>query len=84
MHGGVPRGRGDYHLVVAVFDAGTGARVEDAEVSVTVSEPDHLAETRVRLEPMRVADTVIYGGFAALPYPGHYTIGVELAYQRDG
>lgn len=96
MHGGVPRGPRDYHLVVAVFDAGSGARVEDAEVGAIVAGLGHVAETRLRLEPMRVAGTVTYGGFAALPDPGCYTIAVEVrrpgaegparvefAYQRD-
>lgn len=78
MHGGVPRGRSEHHLVAAVFDSGSGARIEDAEVSAKVSEPGHLAETRLRLEPMRLADTVTYGGFAALPAPGHYTISIEI------
>ena len=78
MHGGVPRGRSEHHLVVAVFDASSGARIEDADVNATVSEPGHVAETRLRLEPMRLADTVTYGGFAALPSPGHYTIGIEI------
>lgn len=78
MHGGVPRGRSEQHLVVAVFDAASGVRIEDADVNAIVSEPGHVAETRLRLEPMRVADTITYGGFAAMPYVGHYTIDVEV------
>jgi hypothetical protein len=96
MHGGIPKGRQDYHLVVAVFDAGSGARIGDAEVEATVSEPGHIAEKHLTLEPMRVADTLTYGGFTELPDPGRYTIGIEVrrpgrdrptrvefAYQRD-
>lgn len=96
MHGGAPGGRRDHHLVVAVFDTQSGARIEDAEVNATIAEPGHIAQTRLRLEPMRMADTVTYGGFTALPDPGRYTIGVEIrrpgkegptqvefAYQRD-
>jgi hypothetical protein len=78
MHGGVPRGRSEHHLVVAAFDAASGVRIEDADVNATVSEPGHIAQTRLRLEPMRVADTITYGGFAAMPYAGHYTISVEV------
>lgn len=78
MHGGAPRGRDGHHLVVAVFDAASGARVEDAEVSATISEPGHVARTRLPLEPMRVADTTTYGGFAALPGRGRYAIDVEI------
>ena len=32
MHGGVPAGKGQYHLVVALFDA-SGQRITDAKVS---------------------------------------------------
>ena len=39
MHGGVPAAENEYHLVVAVFDANTGARVGDASVAVTVFGP---------------------------------------------
>ena len=32
MHGGVPTGGHEYHLIAAVFDAETGARIADAAV----------------------------------------------------
>jgi hypothetical protein len=33
MHGGAPRGRGQHHLIVSLFDAKTGKRIENAQVS---------------------------------------------------
>jgi len=78
MHGGVPGGQHDYHLVVAVFDVQSGARVEDADVTATVSGLGHIAETRARLEPMKIADIVTYGGFVALPSSDRYTITIEI------
>jgi hypothetical protein len=39
MHGGVPATSNEYHLVVAIFDAGSGARITDATVTATVFGP---------------------------------------------
>lgn len=38
QHGGVPRGREQHHLIVSVFDAKTGKRIENATVSARVGE----------------------------------------------
>jgi hypothetical protein len=37
MHGGAPGGSHDYHLVTAIFDAASAARVSDATVIAKVS-----------------------------------------------
>lgn len=37
MHGGVPKGAHQYHLVAAVFDAAGGARLADAAVNAQIS-----------------------------------------------
>ena len=39
MHGGVSAASNEYHLVAAIFDADSGARVSDATVAVTVFGP---------------------------------------------
>lgn len=78
MHGGTPTGRHIYHLVVAVFEAASGARVTDAEVAATVSGLGHLGQTRMPLEPMTVAEALSYGGFVALPGSDLYRITVEI------
>ena len=41
MHQGVSSGPHTYHFVRAAFDAKTGARIKDAGVSLTLSEPRH-------------------------------------------
>ena len=38
MHGGQPATSGEYHIVIALFDAKTGSRVTGAHVSARVSE----------------------------------------------
>lgn len=67
MHGGVPEGRNQYHLVLALFDATTGARIEAARVSVKLMELGHIGNTRLNLEPMLIAGTMTWGAFAELP-----------------
>ena len=78
MHGGVPHGADMYHLVVALFDRNSGARVEDAEVSAVVSGLGHVGTSRTRLEPMSIASTVTYGGFVQMPPRDRYTINLEI------
>jgi hypothetical protein len=78
MHGGVPAGTHEYHLVIAVFDAATGVRVENAEVTASVSGLGHVGESQLKLEPMAIAGTVTYGGFVNLPGTDRYQIGVEI------
>jgi len=78
MHGGVPRGAHEYHLVIAVFDAATGVRVENAKVTASVSWLGHVGESLLKLEPMAIAGTVTYGGFVNLPGNDRYQIGVEI------
>lgn len=66
MHGGVPEGRGQKHLVLALFDAASGDRIETATVAVTVEGFGHVAGTRRDLDPMLIAGTVTWGTFVEL------------------
>jgi hypothetical protein len=78
MHGGVPSGAHEYHIIIAVFDAATGARVEDAKVNATVSGLGHVGGRLVHLKPMTIAGTVTYGQFVALPGEDIYDIAVDI------
>lgn len=77
MHGGVPKGPHQYHIVAAVFDAASGARVADAAVQAQVSGIG-LAGIRKKLEPMEIANTTSYGGFFDLPGRDVYTIRLTI------
>lgn len=77
MHGGVPAGHHQHHLVVAVFDAATGVRVDDAVVSARVGEPG-LAVVDKRLQPMPIAGAISYGNYFVLSPPGPYRIEVHI------
>lgn len=76
MHDGSSKGAHDYHVVAAVFDDKTGARIEDATVRAHVA-PLGLAAQDVALEPMKIAGTVTYGGYLKLP-EDLYTIRISV------
>lgn len=77
MHGGVPTGPHDFHVIVAIFDE-AGNRVENAEVTAMVSGLGHVGATTVALEPMTVANTVTYGNFVTLPAGNRYDIVLTI------
>jgi hypothetical protein len=80
VHGGVPKGAHEYHLVAAVFDAASNARITDARVTAKVSALG-LSGSQKTLEPMKIADTITYGAFFTLT-PDLYTIRVTVERPR--
>lgn len=78
VHGGPPRGQHVYHLVVAIFDAASGARITDAKVTARIASLG-LGGTQKPLEPMTIADTVTYGNYFNLPDKGRYRISLQIA-----
>ena len=81
MHGGIPKGPHEYHIVAAVFDASSGARVSDAVVTAEVSGLG-LSGSKKKLEPMQISGTTTYGGFFDLP--GFDLYAVRLTVERGG
>jgi hypothetical protein len=81
MHGGAPRHGHQYHIVAAIFDAASDARVSDAAMTAQVSGLG-LAGTSKTLQPMQIANTTTYGGFFDLPGADIYTI--RLTIRRPG
>ena len=81
MHGSVPRGSHEYHVVAAIFDAATKERISDAAVTAKVSGVG-LVGSQKTLEQMSIADTTTYGGFFDLPGADFYTISLTI--QRAG
>ena len=69
MHGGVPTGGGQYHLIVSLFDARSHQRVSEAQVVASVTEPGFGAQ-RKSLEAMSFAGTVTFVTISAWPPPG--------------
>lgn len=81
MHGGVPEGDYQYHLVAAVFDANSGERITDAIVTAQVSGLGKTGEKKT-LDPMSIAETLTYGGYFIFAGPGRYKI--VLTIKRQG
>ena len=86
LHGGRPRGGGQvHHLVVALFDAASGRRIEDAAVRAQLSEIGVADEPPKYLTPMTVNDQLTYGQMFTTAKEGPYRlrIFVKLAAGRD-
>ena len=81
MHGGVPKGRDVHHLMVALFDAKTYERIEDARVAVTVAEAG-LAGKRRRLEPFVANGALTYCNYVRMARRTDYQ--VRIAVSRPG
>lgn len=79
MHGGAGSGRHQQHIVVAVFDAETGVRVENARVSARIAGLGDVGRQATELEPMTIANTVTYGAFVTLPGNDRYEIVVDIS-----
>lgn len=81
MHGGVPSGDHVQHIVIALFDAPTGQRIENATVDAHVTGPGHIG-TRIALEPMLIEGVVTYGGFVTMAGTDRYNI--DLTVKKPG
>ena len=81
MHGGPPKGPHQHHVVLAIFDTTTGARISDATVTAQVSGLG-LSGSKLKLEPMEINNTLTYGQFVNLPGRDLYT--VRLTVERTG
>lgn len=76
MHGGVPSGKGQHHLMVTLFDRKSKQRIADAEVWASVGEIG-LATTRKKLEPM-ASGPMSYGNYFRMGAPARYRILLEI------
>lgn len=83
MHGDTADGRYTHHLIVALFDSKTGARITDARVLAVIRGGVNPLEARVELGPMAIAGAQVYGGFADLAPRDRYRIEIEVV-RPDG
>jgi hypothetical protein len=83
MHGGVPERKGDYHLIVALFDQ-KGNRITNAHVTAAVGELG-LSGTRKNLSPMRIGEgNTSYGNYFTLRGNGVYRISIQVHRLAEG
>lgn len=80
-HGDIPSGRHAYHVMVALFDAASGERIEDASIITARVEPRRLVSATRRLEPMTIAGAITYGNYFTMADedPHDITISVTRA-----
>jgi cytochrome c5 len=76
MHGGIPAGKGYYHVNVSLFDSKTGAPIADAKVKATVSDPVMGGETKT-LELMATPPPS-YGNYFRISGVNPHTITVHI------
>ena len=81
MHGGPPKQSGVYHVVIALFDAKSFARITKADISARVSEVGLTGEEK-KLEPMEIAGTETYGNY--FPMTGHGPFRISLTIHVPG
>lgn len=80
MHGGVPSGKGYYHVNISLFDSKTSVAITDAQVEASVREPTGV-ETK-KLELVTLNNTKSYGNYFRMSGKNPYTITVRI--QRPG
>lgn len=83
MHGGPPERRHAEHIVVALFDSGSGERIEDASVNARIVSHGGLDPLEIALEPMVTAGVTTFGGFVTFPGKGSYSIELEIRAAGD-
>lgn len=77
MHGGIPKGRDAHHLMVALFDADTFERIEDAKVTTTVAEVG-FAGKRKQLEPFVSNDALTYCNYFRMARRTDYRVNLTI------
>jgi cytochrome c5 len=81
MHGGIPSGKGYYHVNISMFDGKTRAVITDAQVEASAKEPVSGGDTK-KLELVTFNNVKSYGNYFRMPSTNPYTITVRI--QRPG
>lgn len=79
MHGGPPENAHSEHIVIALFDDPSGARIEDATVEAKISGMGELGITPIALDAMPIAGVITYGGYVSFPGRDTYTIDLRIS-----
>ena len=81
MHGGIPTGKGYYHVNISLFDSKTKAAITGARVEASVKEPISGGDTKP-LELVTLDNTKSYGNYFRMSGSNPYTITVRI--QKPG
>ena len=77
MHGGAPASSHSMHIVAAIFNKTSGARISKANVTAHIVEPGGIQRS-VRLQPMTVAGALTFGGYTTFARRIDYRIGIKV------
>lgn len=78
LHGGTPQKSSSHHIVVALFDAKTGARITDARIRAGAGDRSYNHEPERSLEPMEINGAMSYGNFFLMQGAGAWRIHLEI------
>jgi hypothetical protein len=81
LHGGIPSGKGYYHVNISLFDSKTRAAITDAQVEVSAREPVAGGDTK-KLELVTLNNMKSYGNYFRMSGKNPYTITVRI--QKPG
>jgi len=77
MHGGIPGGKGYYHVNISLFDSKTKAEITDAQVAVGITDPVMGGETK-KLNLIAINNAKSYGNYFRMPNKDPCTIIVQI------
>jgi hypothetical protein len=77
MHGRQPTSSDEYHVLIALFDAKTGARITHARITARVADVG-LSGGQKTLQPMKIAGTETYGNYFPMNGNGPFTIKLTI------
>lgn len=86
LHGGIESlGASDYHVMVAIFDKNTNARIKDATVIAKIEKKGIMSsdEAVLPMEKMITSGTVTYGNFYNLKKNTEYEIELKIYRPRQ-
>lgn len=79
LHGGRPPGGGKVnHLVIALFDAKTGQRIEGAVIRAQLSEPGVVDSAARYVPPMPINGVTSYGQLFGMVHDGPYRFRISV------
>ena len=77
MHGGIPGGKGHYHVNISLFDSKTRGVISDAQVEASAADPVMGAVTK-KLELVTLNNIKSYGNYFRMPGKDPYAITVKI------
>lgn len=77
MHGGIPKGKGYYHVNISLLDRKTGAEIRDAMIDLRVEDPV-MGEQMKKLDPISFNKTTSYGNYFRMPENYAYKITAQI------